>query len=290
MVPNRFTDEVKNHPSLDVHEAFAKEIFVDYPGFDGARVIGKGGRFLDDVCRVKLSQSLGLIIEDLVDESNDSFQDIIGDPASWQTRYIREDVLDIIARVSSRIFLGKKLCREKQWLAIAKEYAVNIFAGAGYLRMCPALFRPVLYWMIPVCTRLRKCVRNARRLIEPEVEERRKQAETAIKSGKKLAKNIDAIGWMVEMSSEQPRDYVAGQLALSMAATHISTDAISRCILQLCETPKIVPSLRKEMVRILREEGWTRMALHNMKLLDSFLKEVQRTSPVTLGKWRFVPM
>ena len=38
------------------------------------------------------------------------------------------------------------------------------------------------------------------------------------------------------------------------------------------------------MITVLGEGGWTKTSLHNMKLLDSVIKESQRTKPIGLGK------
>ena len=75
IVPNRFADELKSHPSLNFNEAFAKDLFVEYPGFDGTRQGLQDETFLQEVVRVKLTQSLGLVTDDLVDETATSLHD-----------------------------------------------------------------------------------------------------------------------------------------------------------------------------------------------------------------------
>lgn len=110
----------------------------------------------------------------------------------------------------------------------------------------------------------------------PEVEMRRKRAETLLEAGAKPPKAADAIGWMVEVSRGRSVDYVGAQLGLSMAAIHTTSETTINCILELCDNPEIVPLLRKEMIEILSNNGWSKVSLYKMKLLDSFLKEVQR--------------
>lgn len=277
IVPNKFADELRNHPDLNFNEAFAKDFFIEYPGFDGLRQGLVDETFMQEVVRVKLTQSLGLITDDLVEETTDSLHDTFGDNAEWQRRLLREDLLEVVARLSSRVFLGKDLCRNRRWLEITKNYTVDSFLAANLLRLCPSIIRPLVYWLIPTCTRLRKEVRDARKLIMPEVEERRRRAEALIASGEKPPKAADAIGWMVEVSRGRSVDYVGAQLALSMAAIHTTSETTINAILELCDNPEIVPMLREEMIGVLLRNGWSKVSLYKMKLLDSFLKEVQRT-------------
>jgi hypothetical protein len=152
------------------------------------------------------------------------------------------------------------------------------------LRMCPAPLRPLLHWIIPSCARLRKGVRDARRLIDPEVQSRRKRAEEAVKAGSKPPKETDAIGWMVEVSRGRKIDHVGCQLSLSILAIFSTSETLSRAILQICETPEVVAPLRQEIIRVLQTEGWSKVAVGKMKLLDSFLKEVQRTRCLDLSE------
>lgn len=276
IVPNRFADELRNHPDLNFNEAFAKDFFVEYPGFDGLSQGLKDDTFLQEVVRVKLTQSLALLTDDLVEETTDSLNDTFGNDIHWHRRLLRQDLLHIVARLSSRVFLGKTLCRNEEWLEITKNYTVDTFMAANLLRLCPGFLRPLVYWFIPPCTRLRKEVKNARKLIMPEVEMRRKRAETLLEAGAKPPKAADAIGWMVEVSRGRSVDYVGAQLGLSMAAIHTTSETTINCILELCDNPEIVPLLRKEMIEILSNNGWSKVSLYKMKLLDSFLKEVQR--------------
>lgn len=285
IVPNRFANELRSHPSLNFNEAFAKDFFVNYPGFDGHRQGLQDERFIQEVVRIKLTQSLGLVTDDLVDETASCLQETWGQGREWQTRMMKEDVLDIVARLSSRVFLGKELCRNPEWLEISKNYTVDSFMASNLLRLCPDLLRPILYWFIPTCTRLRREVRDSRRLIMPEVEKRIASAQKALEAGGPLPKTSDTIGWMMEVSKGRRVDYVAGQLSLTMAAIHTTSESTVRSILRLCEHPELVEPLRTEMISVLQQEGWSKTSLYKLRLLDSFLKEVQRLDGLSTSKF-----
>jgi hypothetical protein len=284
VVPNRFAEELRSDPNLSLNENFAKDFFINYPGFDGHRQGLRDGSIIHQVVRTKLTQSLGMITPFLIDETLDTLRDIFGDEDGWQTRLVKEDIADMVARLTSRVFLGSEICRNKEWLEVAKNYAMDSFVAQNHLRMCPAPLRPLLHWIIPSCARLRKGVRNARRLIDPEVQARRKRAEEAIRAGQKPPKEADAIGWMVEVAGGKKIDHVGNQLSLSILAIFSTSETLTRGIVQLCETPKAVESLREEIIRVLQTEGWSKVTVGKMRLLDSFLKEVQRTRCLDLSK------
>ena len=284
IVPNRFANELKSHPDLNFNEAFTKDFYVDYPGFDGHRQGLKDETFIQEVVRVKLTQSLGLVTDDLVDETAASVHDIWGEDPEWHTRPVKDDILNLVARLSSRVFLGKELCRNERWLSISKDYTVDTFMASNLLHLVPDLVRPIVYWFIPTCTRLRKEVRDSRRLITPEVNKRIEQAQKALEANEKPPKTADTIGWMVEVAKGRPVDYVAGQLSLTMAAIHTTSETTAKCLANLCDHPEIVDPLRNEMIKVLREDGWSKTTLYKMKLLDSFLKEVQRLDGLAKSK------
>lgn len=282
VVPNHFANELKNLPHLSFNEALAPDLMVNYPGFDGHRESLKSATFIQEVTRIKLTQSLGLITGDLVEESRDAIHDIFSEVTTeWKSRPMKDNVLDLVSRLSSRVFLGKELCRNERLMQLFKEHTGEISVAMAQLQMCPSLIRPVVYWFIPSCTRLRAQVREISRLIQPEIDKRRKWIAEAAVEGRKAPKTVDSIAWMVEVANGRPVNYVAGQLALSFASIHMTSDALTKCFMQLCKTPEVVESLREEAKEVLRSDGWERTALYKLKLMDSFLKEVQRTNPMS---------
>ena len=88
------------------------------------------------------------------------------------------------------------------------------------------------------------------------------------------------------MASGKPVDYVAAQLSLTVAAIHATTEALTIALLDLVTYPEIIPQLRQEVIQVLGDSGWSKQALYNMKLMDSFLKESQRLHPVSASDSR----
>ncbi|KAF2173631.1 hypothetical protein M409DRAFT_61961 [Zasmidium cellare ATCC 36951] len=283
ILPNRYAHELRNHPHLSLTEAFQTDLMVEYPGFDSMRLGLRDEKFIGSVIKERLTQSLGPITGDVVDEMASAIYDAFGNSYDWTTREIKNDVLEIVARASSRVFLGKKLARNRRLLVISKDHTIDMVMASEQLRLLPSVLRPVIYWLIPACTRLRKEVHDAKTLIVPEIAVIRNQMQQAIDSGAEPPKMTNAIAWMIEKSEgHDDADFVAGQLALSSAAIHTTSETLCRCIAQICETPEIVQPLREEIISVLAQEGWSRTALPKLQLLDSFLKEVHRFRPLSL--------
>ena len=98
------------------------------------------------------------------------------------------------------------------------------------------------------------------------------------------SKASDAIGWMVECARGRKIDYAAAQLSFSLAAIHLSSETMTMCLLQLCDMPELIEPLREDCRRVLDDSGWTKQALQDMRLLDSFMRECQRVRDLLASK------
>ncbi|CAP67500.1 uncharacterized protein PODANS_6_11540, partial [Podospora anserina S mat+] len=146
--------------------------------------------------------------------------------ATWQPVEIRDTILHLIARISSRVFLGSELCRNEDWLKVTRDYTADAMRAAIELRFVPKPVRFLAHWFMPSCQKARVHVQEARRIIGPVLEKRRVQ---------KMAGNgnfdDDAIEWYVLRLFEReaqgkPYDPVIAQLVMSMAAIHTTRSFI----------------------------------------------------------------
>ncbi|KAI1388965.1 cytochrome P450 [Hypoxylon trugodes] len=281
ILPNKYADEIRNHPALNFNKAFGKDFMVNYPGFEAHRLGLRDENLIQETVRVKLTQSLNLVTDDLVEETAASLHDVFGEDEAWNTRQIRDDMLEVVARLSSRVFLGKDLCRNRRWLDISKTYTVDSFLISRILRAIPSPLRRIAYMIAPQSRSLQNAVRDARKLINPEVKRRRAAVDAARAAGEKPPKVADTIGWMYEVAKGQDDvDYVAGQLSLTMAAIHTTTEVTCSALFDICEYPEVAQQLREEIVQVIGENGWAKTSLYKLKLMDSFLKEGQRLRPM----------
>lgn len=259
---------------------------AEIPGFDGFHAL-LNHNMLQDMIRTKLTQSLGTMTSEIVEETALAAESILGFPSEWTEIRPMEPIYRLVARVSSRVFAGTRLCRDPAWLEIAVSYTVLAFDAARALRFWPERIRPLVHWFVPECGRLRKAVKSARCVLGPEIDIMKQQWEKAKnQSGKRSSKNT--ISMMLDVAKGRPVDLIEAQLGLTAAAMHTTTDMTVEVLYQLYTHPKFFEPMREEIERVLQESGGSltkKTALYELKFMDSFLKETQRLKPTSLSKF-----
>ncbi|XHG05621.1 hypothetical protein AWENTII_008836 [Aspergillus wentii] len=275
VLPNRYADEIRNHPDLHFGKAIQEEFFGSYPGFSPF-AHNTTSQVVVDTVRGRLTQSLGLITEELADETSKTVDELFGQPETWTEITYKPILLKLIARVSTRVFIGPELCENEDWLRISKEYAVESFIAVRALRKWHFSLRPIVHWFLPECRKLRATLAEARRIIMPVIEKRRESNRQAREAGQPPSKTADTIGWMDEAAKGKPYDVADAQIGLSLAAIHTTTEMVSGLISDLCANPEYFEPMRAEIASVLADKGWSKKALHDLKLMDSAMKESQR--------------
>ena len=284
ILPSHFADELSSNPSLSLVDAFKADYSVCYPNFKDHHIGFSDDTVFPEIVRIKLTRSLPVLQPVLIEEATDSIRTMFGEDREWQNHNVRGDSLHIIARLTARILLGSDVGRNEEWLEIARNYTTYMIIGSRQMRLVPTFSRPLIYWLLPSCMALRRIVRKSGTLILPEVRRRHKEIEDIMRAGGKPTETADGISWMIETARGKPIDYVTGQLTLSIAATHETTELMTHCIVQFCDTPEVVQPLRDEVIEVLSQNGWGKTSMYKMKLMDSFLKEVQRIRQLPLGE------
>ncbi|KAH7118694.1 cytochrome P450 [Dactylonectria estremocensis] len=287
-LPIQLADEIRNDPRLSFGSAFAQDFHGSLPGFQGAAVHSYNDQILQTIVRKQLTKSIAQVIEPMSVEAVLSLSQKLGDSEEWQEIELKAVVLDVVARLSTRVFLGEELCRNEDWLRATKEYTVNFFVAGTHLRMIPRPLRPLLHWFVPKCRELRASFNESRRIIMPVIERRRAARAATLAAGEKVPEFYDAIEWADQEAATKGVNYDPAtlQLMLAVAAIHTTADLVTQFTLELALNPEYFAPLREEIVHVLRTEGWRKSALHDMKLLDSALKEAQRHKPPGLASMR----
>lgn len=191
----------------------------------------------------------------------------------------------MLAQMSSRVFLGELLCRDPNWLHITINYAVHVIKATEKLRQWPKMLRPLVNWVLPSCRMIRSDMKQALALITPILNERRANRAAALKAGKAPTQHNDAIDWMEDVAKGRPYNPAISQLLLSMAAIHTSADMLTQILFDLASQPDLIQALREEIITVTRENGWSKISLYKLVLMDSTIKESQRLKPVAISKW-----
>lgn len=191
----------------------------------------------------------------------------------------------LIAQLTARIFVGKELCRNRDWIQIALGYTANRAAAIKELHQYGRLI-PIVHWFIPSCRALRACVRDARPLVESVLTTHRKTQGKVQKE-----ESIDALSWIDGVAGETGVKYdpTLTQLRLAYAAVHTTSDMMTKVLAAICEHDELIEPLREEIVAVVTEHGWTEAGLAKMILLDSVLKETQRLEPLASCELIIIP-
>ncbi|PNP74701.1 hypothetical protein FNYG_12037 [Fusarium nygamai] len=290
ILPPEFADEIRNDPRLSFSKAAMQDNHAGIPGFETVALVGREDQLIQKVARKQLTKHLSAVIEPLSRESTLAVSLNFGESTEWRAIRLKPAILDIIARISSRIYLGDQLCRNEAWLKITKTYTTNFYTASTNLRMFPRSIRPLVHWFLPECKKLRQERKDAIGIITPLIERRRELRRAAIAAGQPLPVFHDAIDWSEQEAEAAGTgasfDPVIFQLTLSLLAIHTTYDLLQQTMIDLGRHPEYIEPLRQEVVQLLREEGWKKTTLFKMKLLDSAIKESQRMKPGSIVTMR----
>ncbi|OJJ00726.1 hypothetical protein ASPVEDRAFT_190002 [Aspergillus versicolor CBS 583.65] len=275
----KYANEIRSREDLNFVKAAVDRFHAEIPGFEVFKQATRADDILQDAIRTKMTQSLGNVTKPLSQEMAAALQTNWTDSPEWHTITLKPTILNIIAQISSRVFLGGYLCRNPDWLRITVDYTVDSFTAADALRLWPALLRPIVAPFIPSCRKIRAQIQEARDIILPVLEQRKKDKQAAIDRGDIPEEYNDAMEWMERSAKGRPYDAAIAQLTFSVAAIHTTSDMLVQVLYDICAYDGLTEELRAEVTAVLKPDGCTKTALHKLKLMDSVMKESQRLKP-----------
>ena len=188
----------------------------------------------------------------------------------------------VVSRMSSRIFMGKELCDDKEWIQASSEYAAMVFDHRFTLSEWSRPLRPIVHWFLPGFSEVRRQLQRCRDVLQPHVDKRNAIRKQALARGEKSPFN-DSIEWFQKESPGTAHDPASEQLTLSMVAIHTTTDLLAQTMVDIAKHPELFAPLRAEALRVLRADGLKKTAFQKLKLMDSCFKESQRLRPIMVG-------
>ncbi|KAF4450286.1 putative cytochrome P450 monooxygenase (lovA) [Fusarium austroafricanum] len=279
MIPPQFIDPLKSHKNLDFRTPAGDDSHAYVPGFEP---------FFSDpnvtkVVTKYLTKALAKLTMPLSEEASLVFRQVLTDSTEWHEMDPQRDIIRIVSRMSSRVFMGESLCRDDEWVKVAGEYTLQAFKTADILRTYPRWSRPLVHWLLPSCWAVRKKLTEARLCLKPHLERRNTIKAEAIAQGQPSPFD-DSIEWFEKEYSKH--DPATEQITLSLVAIHTTTDLLMETLFNIALHPELFEPLREEVVNVLSTEGLKKTAFYNLKLMDSVIKESQRLRPVLLGGFR----
>lgn len=186
-------------------------------------------------------------------------------------------ITQIVARVSSRMFGGKELSENDEWVQASIQFALDGFIGAQAIKKVPWMFRDIAQFFIPALRRIKQHHRAAEKACVPLLKRRELTGEKA----------NDLLYWMAKDAKGDEKDpkFISSiMLKVSFAAIHTSAAAPSQLLYDLCQRPEYIEPLRQEVESLLDSDGRIGdRELNKMFKLDSIMKESQRHNPLLLS-------
>lgn len=208
--------------------------------------------------------------------------------SGWKPHNFACKIPYVVARLSSLVFLGEKICRDQEWINVSVNYTIDAFMAARELRLWPSVLRPLVHWFLPSTQKLRKHLRIARAIVNREVEKRALIREGKLAPEEPSRTNTDALDWFRESAKAHsiPFDQSRGQVGLSLAAIHTTSNLLTNIMYDLAAYPEYIQPLRDEICAVAAEDGLLKKtSLLKLKLMDSVMKETQRINPVGMSKF-----
>ncbi|GLB09997.1 hypothetical protein AtubIFM57258_005935 [Aspergillus tubingensis] len=276
----KYADEIRNSKTLSLRKTLIEDMHVNVPGFEQQMQALEDDEIFQTTLKTKLTRNLEDLNEILSQEATVALQEHWTDDHEWHEIPLSRTMLKIIAQISSRVFLGDKICHNPKWLRISVDYSVDLFQATFELRIYPRFLRPLASRFQPSCRRLRADIREARSIIEPVIEERRKAKAIAKQEGRDPERHEDTIEWLEDVANGRQYNPVSAQLLLSSAAVHTSSDMLTQVLYDLDGREELIEAMRDE-IRSVFKNGWERSSLAKLRLMDSVLKESQRLKPIS---------
>lgn len=200
---------------------------------------------------------------------------------TWTEVCINSKLVDIVARVSGRVFVGPDLCQDPEYLNCGSNYTVYLMEAVRAIKRIRPWLRPFLVPRLPEIKRLRDMEKRAAEHLQPIVRERME----AEKNDPNWEKPDDMMQWLLNRSSSYGGATVEGlakvQLGLIFAAIHTTTMTATNILYTLAVTPEYLEPLREDVKQAMAQNDGqiTSRALQQMEKLDSYMKEVTRLYP-----------
>ncbi|KAJ6454267.1 cytochrome P450 [Mycena vitilis] len=246
---------------------------------------------IDLLIKRELTRTIGTLNNELLEEIDGSMEGIFGTDGEWREVGVFDGLTRTVGRVANRVFVGKELCSNMDFVMAGTHFARDISVSSYILHLFPRFMKPAVAWLATMPNRRHSGI--AMRYLQPLIKERidnmkQKQANPTYP----WEEPNDFITWMVRESFKRATEDETSVYSLAyrvvllnFAAITTTTIMTTNTLLDVWSAPNsadIIASLREEAERVLREHNgeWTKSAVAKLHRLDSAIRESARISGV----------
>ncbi|KAI1375702.1 cytochrome P450 [Hypoxylon crocopeplum] len=230
--------------------------------------------------RTLLTNNLPQILPDLSIIIRSRFEELhAGHPIVNGVKHtpVYPSIVKLVVLSNAVSFFGKELAKNEQFMISALEYIEETLICAEVVRLLPKPLVPLVGAVIARRLTSHEKIYNT---LLPIAEQRCLERDLA-KLGQTVPKHADCIQWIMETAPRQkpwtPKRVVHELMAIWFGSVHALSTTITFAIQDLCLRPEYAAPLRSEA-----EKGYAEFERtgEGLPLLDSFIKESARLSPV----------
>ena len=225
--PPEYANMIRNERQLVFAKAFAHDFAAKMPGLEPFNFLDLPDRVIQTVSKKQLTKSLNIMTQPLSNESTFAIDKIFGNNTEWKEIIITDSILQLIARLSGKVFLGDELCRNESWLEVSKNYTVLAVGFSKTSSFLPGPLKRVWSWFVDDSKLIRKYFKEARDILAPILENRKQAKAEAERKGKSAPVYNDMLEWLEQEGQTDVSNLVACQMLLSVAAIHTTSELLN---------------------------------------------------------------
>ncbi len=166
-MPNYLLEELKDLPDaeLSFHQQVYKMLHGKYTG------LGMNPQPIVDSVKNELTMNINVTLAILQDEIQFAVEEGIGNLPDWTKVNVFKKLLRIVALASGRIFVGRPLSRDEDWIEMTINYTVDSFKAIKDVRNISPWLRPFLTRFTPSIRRSIDYRRRVAEKLRPQLEE-----------------------------------------------------------------------------------------------------------------------
>ncbi|THW20253.1 putative P450 monooxygenase [Aureobasidium pullulans] len=237
----------------------------------------------EHVVHRSLARNLDDVIPGTWDEIQHAFNDTWGtDTKEWKDICVFDNLMQTIARVSNRMFVGLPLCRNKTYLSNMGAFAQDVILCMTLLNFTPAFTKPLFgrIFSIPNMIHYKRTSKLTIPIIAQRIQDIKNKCELP----------NDYLTWHIKLANAEGRpeeatpEMIARYLMpLNFAAIHTTTFTIVNTFFDILgsdPSKEVLEGLREEAERVFAEANgvWTKASLSKLVRADSAIKESMRVS------------
>ena len=167
VLPNYLFGELKDLPDHDL--SFRQQAYKMLNGkYTG---LGLNVTPLSESVKNELTMNINTTLAILQDEIQYAVEEGIGNHPDWTPVNVFGKLLRIVALASGRIFVGRPLCRDEEWIHLTINYTVDSANAVKDVQKIPTFLRPLL---VPFISSIRTAARYRQKVadkLKPQLNE-----------------------------------------------------------------------------------------------------------------------